>query len=424
MRRVRSVLSRRSLVDRLGKDFWTLWGSAVVSDFGDGVRLTAIPLLAAAVTKSPVAVAWVSFAGGLPWLVFALPAGAMIDRSDRLRVLRISQVLRFGVSGAFAAIVVEWSHPPIAVLAVVSFLLGIGEVFYVSASPALLPKLVQAEQLTRANSRLFGGQITANEFVGPPVGGALYGVSTALPFLADALTFLVSGLGLFRLRGDFVAESRRVRKPLRQEIRAGVEWVWANRLIRSLTLAVAVANLSRAMTMAIFVLFVTQVIHAGPVAYGAAFTAVAVGAVASSAVTPRVEASLSQNTVLVGSMLVQAASTLGLGFATDIPEVIVTSAVFGFVTMSWNITSMTIRQHIVPDEFRGRVFSSQRLLTWGALPVGSLLGGGVAAAGGLRAPFIAGGIGILVGAGWLWRELNQSRTDTTPENPHVEMRDA
>ena len=169
---------------RLTGGFWRFWGATFLANIGDGIRLAAFPLLAASLTDDPLAVATVAAAQFLPWLLFGLMAGSWADRFPSRRLLVAADALRTVVLGVLVAgIALGWAG--IALVVAAAVVLGVGETVRDTAAQSTIPRLVAAPLLERANSRLVAGEIVGNEFVGPPVGAALFAVGAALPFAAN-----------------------------------------------------------------------------------------------------------------------------------------------------------------------------------------------------------------------------------------------
>lgn len=384
---------------RLGKDFAVLWNSAVVSNLGDGIRLTALPLLAASITRDPILVSGVTIAAELPWLLFAVLGGVVADRTERRRLMARLQWARFLVASALALVVLMGEAPLIFLYAVV-FILGTCEVFYDSAAPTLLPRMVPQEQLSTANVRLFAGETVGNEFLGPPLGGLLFSVSSSIPFLLDALTFGASGALLAFLRGNFAPERDEAapRTSLTADAREGFQWLWGNRLMRTMTGTVAVVNLSRAMMASVFVLFALEILHTSGLGFGLLSSALALGGVSASFVLPRIQRHIRDDVLMVSAIIALGISLVLTGVSSYAPVAGAALAVGGFAAMTWNVIGMTVRQTLVPDAMLGRVTSLSRLVSWGSLPLGGALGGVVAHLLGLRAPMLIGGsVTALVG---------------------------
>ncbi|HEY8092488.1 MAG TPA: MFS transporter, partial [Acidimicrobiales bacterium] len=187
---------------RLGSRYWKLFSATVVSNVGDGMGLIAYPWLASAVTRNPLLIGLVSVANRLPWLVFSLPAGVITDRVDRRRTIVLCDVLRAAMTVVVALVVVRarGSLPGVdqlgsvtgtrsglyLVLLVATLCLGLAEVLRDNCGQTLLPALVAAPMLERANGRLWSAELVANAFVGPVLGSLLLSLSFALPFVLDA----------------------------------------------------------------------------------------------------------------------------------------------------------------------------------------------------------------------------------------------
>lgn len=160
-----------ALTAGLGRPLWTVWTVWTVSTLSDGIRYAAFPLLAASLTRDPRAVALVSAAGYLPWAVFGLLSGAVVDRIDRRRLMYRIDVGRAVLVGGFAVLVAE-QHAPVAALALVSFVLGSVETFFDNAASAILPML-----LHRANSWTNVSRNVMSTLIGAPLGSLLFGLA-------------------------------------------------------------------------------------------------------------------------------------------------------------------------------------------------------------------------------------------------------
>jgi MFS family permease len=163
----------------LPANYWRLLGASAASNLADGVFIIIVPLLAVRLTDSPLLIAGLAIAGRLPWLFFVLIAGALADRLDRRATMRNVQVFRAAVLvGLTALAVVDGLSLPI--LYVVALALGIAETLFDTAAQSILPSIVDKEQLASANGRLYGVELVMNQFVGPPLGGLVIGLSVPL----------------------------------------------------------------------------------------------------------------------------------------------------------------------------------------------------------------------------------------------------
>jgi MFS family permease len=166
----------------LGPGYHKLWTAQTISNLGDGIFLSALPLLAATLTRDPLPISLVTFASWLPWLLFGLVSGALVDRWDRRRLMWRVDAARFALIGFLAAAVLaDWATIPM--LATIGFLLGIGQTLFDNAAQPLIPALVGrgSQRLERANSQLYGAQTISETFAGPPAGGALFALAPWWP---------------------------------------------------------------------------------------------------------------------------------------------------------------------------------------------------------------------------------------------------
>src|SRR5580700_3445529 len=368
---------------RLGSAYWRLWWANAVSYAGDGALVSALPLFAVTVTKDPRLISLVSAAMFLPWLLLSLPAGAIVDRHDRVALMWRSQTVQFAVM-AVLTILIMTRVAGIAVLAAAGFLLGCAEVVFSNAEQSALPALVPADLLSRANGNQQVVLTIGETFVGPPLGSALFAVSAAL--LA----------GLPRTAPSRAVQSRTTRPRSEQRMRAqiaeGVRWLAGHRLLRTVALLLGVSNFSSQMGQATLVLLATQTLHVGTRGYGLLWTAAAVGSVLGGLVNPAITRRLGLLTSLIVAMAAFAVLDAGIGLAPDFAAAAALMACNGFFVTMWNVVTVTMRQRIVPAELLGRVNSVYRMLGWGLMPLGALAGGFIAHAAGLRAAYIVGGV--------------------------------
>jgi MFS family permease len=385
-------------VTRLGSAYWRLWWANAVSYAGDGALVSALPLFAVTVTKDPRLISLVSAAMFLPWLLLSLPAGAIVDRPDRVALMWRSQTVQFAVM-AVLTILIMTRVAGIAVLAAAGFLLGCAEVVFSNAEQSALPALVPADLLPRANGNQQVVLTIGETFVGPPLGSALFAVRAALPFGLDAVSFAGSAAllaGLPRTAKSRTTQSRTTRPRSEQRMRAqiaeGVRWLAGHRLLRTVALLLGVSNFSSQMGQVTLVLLATQTLHVGTRGYGLLWTAAAVGSVLGGLVNPAITRRLGLLTSLIVAMAAFAALDVGIGLAPDFAAAAALMACNGFFVTMWNVVTVTMRQRIVPAELLGRVNSVYRMLGWGLMPLGALAGGFIAHAAGLRAAYIVGGV--------------------------------
>ena len=384
----------------LGHRYHRLFAASTISNLGDGIFLIALPLVAADLTRDPTSIAAVTFALRLPWLLFALVAGALVDRWDRRRVMWISDVVRAALVGALALAVVTDQHS-IVMLYVIGFALGVAETFFDNASQTIMPSLIDdPADLPKANGRLFSAETITNNFVGPPLGGLLVAVAASVPFWIDAASFLAAAALIASIPGSFRAArahgDEAAQRSLRSEIAEGVGWLRRHRLLRTLAVLLGLMNLWFTAAFSILVLFAQDILDLGDVGFGILGTSMAFGSVLAGVVTSRLDERFGPGPLLLTGAFGIALTQLIVGPLSDPWLVGLALAASGFFAVMWNVVTVSLRQTIIPDELLGRVNSVYRFLGWGGMPIGALIGGVLADQFGLRAPFYVGGAFLVV----------------------------
>jgi len=379
-----------------------------VSYVGDGIHDTALPLLAASLTRDPLLVAAVGVAGQLPWLLFALPGGALADRWDRRRVLwRVDAYRSLVVAALAAAVVAGWATIPM--LGAAGFLLAAGATLFNPASMSIVPAIVSREpaRLERANGRLAAAQTAGWHLLGPPAGGVLFSLARPVPFVADAVSFAISSAVIATIPGRFAAtppgtaaaaRSASSGGGLRAQIREGVRWLARHRLLRTLAVMAAIQQLGLAAWSSILVLFAQDRLGLGNLGFGLLWTGVAAGSLLGSLLAARLSRAVGTATVLLASAITLGVATLGIGVSTNPWTAGSLLGTIGIALTVWNVVAISLRQAIVPDRLIGRVNSVFQQLSMGMLPVGAALGGLLGHTLGLRAPFLITGVMLLAAA--------------------------
>ncbi|MFI6618957.1 MFS transporter [Streptomyces sp. NPDC050528] len=366
--------------------FGRLWSAAVVSRFGDALRGAALPLLAVSLTDRPLLIASVTACGYLPWIIFGLLGGAVADRVDQRRAMWTVDAVRGLLVAAFA-VAVALGHASIPLLIALAFALTTLQTLFDNASTALLPALVDRAALGSANARLMTGQQIAGGLMGAPVVPVLFAAGAAVPFAADAGTFLLAAALVASLR---ITAPERTPKPagstLRGEIADGLRTLWRDRPLRGLCAATALCNMGMGALIATLVVLVTGWLDAGTAGYAAATTAYTIGGLAGGVVHRRITTRLGPLRSVLLAGLVQIGALVVMGSVRSLAFVAVALAVFGFMGMVWNVNTTTLMQQRAPADMLGRVSSAFRTLAVAGAPLGALLGGAVATAWGLNTP--------------------------------------
>jgi MFS family permease len=376
---------------RLGRNYWRLWWANTISSTGDGAFVAALPLLAVTITRDPRLVSVVTAATFLPWLLLSLPAGAVVDRYDRVTLMWLAQAVQAVIVAAVALLIVA-GEADIAVLAVAGFFLGSAEVIFSNAAQSVLPALVPAELLPKANGNQQVSLTVGESFLGPPAGSLLFAAAAALPFGLDAGSFVGSAALLATLPRSGQAHGRAGSPGIRAQIAEGLRWLAGHRLLRVIAVLLGIYNFANQMGQAILVLLATQTLHVSTGGYGLLLAAAALGSVVGGLVNPMLTRRLGLLPSLVIPAVIDAAAFIGIGLAPGPAVAALMLVVQGFAVTMWNVVTVSLRQRIVPGHLLGRVNSVYRMLGWGLMPVGALAGGFVAHAAGLRAAYIVGGL--------------------------------
>lgn len=395
----------------LRSNFSKLWTSYAISSLGDGAILSAGPLLVASKTQDPILVAGAVFAQQVPWLLFSVLSGVFVDRLDRQRLLVIANILRAAAVGGLA-VAVAGGFDSLPFIYIALFLLGSGDTIADNTAVALLPSIVPSDSLAKANSRLQGINLIGRQLAGPPLGAYLFVIAAAIPFGLDAVTFVVAALIIGSMRKSSARINQltapKIKQSITREIKEGLLWLWQSPFLRTLAISIAVLNVTFAGAFATFVLFVGQQLGLDAVGYGIILTASALGGILGSVIANPLQAKFSTTTLLRAGILIEA--IINLSFANVHSPWLggLLYAAFGLHAVIWSVITVSLRQQMVPPDLLGRVNSVYNLFRMGGVAVGAFLGGLVAHAYGITAPFWMAGITVTLLAAVTWRSFGTS----------------
>jgi len=344
-----------------------LWSGQVISNMGSQVSQLAFPLFILLLTHSPVLAGLAGALRAFPYLVFSLPAGALIDRWDRKRVMILCDA---GRALALASIPVAFAFGllTIAQLFVVSFVEGTLYVFFNIAEVACLPRVVAKEQLPAANAQnLATDGITS--LVGPPLSGLLYGIASILPFLADAVSYVVSVLSLFFIKTEFQGERAAARRGLWIEIKEGLSWLWHQPIIRFMAILTGGNNLLGAGSILVIIVL-AQHMHASPFTIGLIFAIAGIGAILGAIIAPPLQKRLSFGQAIIITSWLFGLLTLLYIFAPNPLVLGIITALLFVGGPIYNVVSVSYRLVLIPDQLQGRVNSAFRLIAFCGQPLG------------------------------------------------------
>ena len=411
--------------DRLSGRFVKLWAGSTASAVGSGLAVVATPLLIASQTSNALVVSSASTVSWLPWLLFALPGGVLVDRLDRRQVMIAIDWVRV-VALSVLGIALLLDHAGVVLLYTVLFVVSLGEVTFRSASQAFIPALVPRPLLERANGWLAGGAMTAGLVAGP-LGGFLFAVAPSLPFIVNAGTYAASAIlvgligGAFRaLTADKVPSGTDIRtsdaaalRPLPSrssvwtEMLGGLRWLAHQRLLRTMAVLIGLLNVTLTAALAVLVLLAKERLHLGSVGYGVLFGCLAIGGILGSIFGDRLIAWVTAAWTIRIGLIVEAATHLVLATSHSAYAVGVIFFAFGVHGALWTIASVSLRQRLTPPEMLGRVASASLFVGAGGNCVGALIGGALASSFGLSAPYWVGFVVAVVVCAATWHVFDR-----------------
>ena len=357
------------------RDFTLLWSSQVISTVGTRVTSVAYPLLVLLLTGSPALAGVVGFAQTLPFLLLYLPGGAWVDRWDRRRTMVVCEVGRMVALGSIAvtAVVGGIHAVTIAQLVAVAFVEGSLFVLFDLAEGAALPRLVPAGQLPTAvawnQARTQGADL-----VGQPLGGLLFAIAPALPFAVDSVSYLVSGGAVAAIRTRLQGERAATADRLRTRIAEGVRFVRRSAFLREMVVIVGWMNLVFNGTFLVLIVR-AQRLGGSPGQIGLMLAAYGLGGILGAIAAPALQRRLPGRVVLVTIAWLWTALGIALAFAPSLVWLAVLVFVLNLFGAPYNVVIGARLYELVPEEIFGRVRSVGRIVAWGTIPIGTLLGG-------------------------------------------------
>jgi MFS family permease len=376
-----------------GRGLNRLLASTVVSIAGQGMVLSAVPLLAARLTSDPLKVSLTVAVTYAAWLVVGLPAGALVDRWPRRTTMVVADVTRAVIVAAIAFAVLTGAVQLWALVACV-FLLGVAGCFFDPAAQAALPLVVGRDQrrLATANGRIWSLDLFGRSMVGPPLGAALFVLGASIPFFGNAIAFLISAtllVGLGRMAPPpIVAEH----PPVFRSVREGLSYLARHSELRLLTIGMAVFNFVYNLAYSTLVLFARERLHVTETGFGFLLAASAVGGLAAGYLVPKIRRQLPARAIYAAGLLAQGCGWV-LVLVSPNPWVAgVALALVGAASMSATVLGGTARQRLTPDELLGRVSATTRVAGIGVAALGAIAGGMIADAGGLSSSLFTAGV--------------------------------
>jgi len=386
-----------SLSDRvagMGPAFNRMWASSIVSNLSDGILIAAAPLLAISLTDSTVLISAIGAMVMLPWLLFAIPIGVLVDRIDRRFILAGANATRSAVVGVLALLIAT-DHVTIYWLLVASFVIGVCEVAADTTAQSLIPQILEEKNFEKGNSRLQISETVIQGFIGAPISGFIYAIAIALPFFINSLGLAVASLLALSIPIKYLQDVRKddvekEKKKFVADMKFGIKYLFNEKVLRRLVVTTASIGVCYSMGTATMVLFIIKELELPKQLFGVILTIQSLGAISGAFMAPRLSEKFGRSNVMTFGITTSSLVLLLNGFAPNIYFYVALATFGAFAVSQWNILLMATYQTVIPNELYGRIHGTRRTLVWGMMPVGSLLGG-VLAHYSLRLPMHVGG---------------------------------
>ncbi len=403
---------------QLGRPFGVQLASTGLANLGDGILGTLAPLLALSLTSSPMLISALTAATWLPWLLFGLVAGVIVDRVDRRRAQVAALLARAALLGSAAWLTLV-GLLSIPLLIALLMLYGLTEVVADLGATAMVPDLVPPDRLPAANGRVIGVQQVANTFLGAPLAGVLIVLGAGLGFGVSAgLAALAGLLLLVGLKGDFRRASSGPTRPWAQ-VREGLAFLVRHRVLRPLVITGSVLNLAASGYFAVFVLWVVgpeSAVGLTETQYPLVMLGLAVGAVAGSLVAAAFDKRFGTVRTMIGAFIASVLLMVAPVVWPTPVSLVLSCTLVGVTNTVGNVLSQSLRQRLVPGDLLGRIGGAGRTLSYGLMPLGALLAGALAEHAGLPVTFYAAVALSLLACGYLALRL---RAADVPDQPAV-----
>ena len=382
--------------EKLGPAFNRLFSASVISNLSDGLLAVAAPLLAISLTKDPVLISLLSAFVMLPWLLFAIPIGLIVDRSNKRLLITFTNSIRF-IAAGLVALAISTDTITIYWLLLATFIIGTCEVATDTATQSLIPVILEKKNFEKANSRLNIAETVIQNFIGAPLSGFLYATAIVLPFILNSLGFLIAAIFVLMIpahlisHGPTEAEDDLEKKSFLTEIKFGLNYLWNDGPLRRLVATTTSLGFFYSLSTSTLILFITETLGVQAKYFGVLMAGAGSGAVLGGILTPALSKKFGRGGVLAVAIFVSSITVLFQGLAPNVWVFGAIGFVSSFTITNWNILLMSCYQVLIPAELYGRIHGARRTFVWGVMPIGAFLGGVIAHAG-LRIPLLVGGI--------------------------------
>jgi len=421
------------------RDFMLLWTGQAVSEIGSAVTIVALPLVAVVLLNATTfQVGLLSAATTVCFLIVALPAGLIVDRVAKRRLMIICDVARTLILGS-VVVAAAFGVLTMAQLFAVGFLTGLATVFFDVAYQSYVPALVSRDQLHDGNGKL-GATQAFSQVAGPGLGGALFGLLRAGSMAADAISFAVSTATLLLIRtreprpgiADAPAGQAAATPAstgfagLRKELFAGLRFVFGHPVLRKIAACTGTANLFGSISAALEILFLIRVVHVAPASTGLLISVGSLGGILGGVLSGRLAKWIGTARIIWFSVGVFGAIPIVMPLTEPGPRLVffpIAVAGLSFTVVLYNIAQLSYRQLICPPHLLGRMNAAMRWIVWGTIPLGGLLGGTLGSLLGIRATIWVGVIGSWAAAFWVFfsplRKMRDIPSEAMEGSPQV-----
>ena len=374
------------------------WLASGISNIGDGMDAAAGPLLAASLTNDPRLIALVGVGATLPWLVLSLPLGVVVDRLDRRMLMVRANIARCALFGIIATLAATDSMS-IGILIAIITVIGACEVIFDMSAQAFLPAIVPAEQLERANGRLFATEVVCNTFLGLPLGAWAFVAAVGTPFAVNAASFGVAAYLVASIKTTIPQAPKAdsdESSSFASQLAAGLRWLFTHKLLRTMAVLLGLCNMATMMGQALFVKYASDELGVTGRGYGVLLAAMSAGSIIGGLAGDRIASRWGTSATIVLPYAIFAVSSLVMGLWRNVPVAVVASTATAIAGTVWNVSTVSLRQRIIPTELFGRVNSAYRFIGTGFIAVGAAVGGFIAKGFDYAMPFTVGGVIMIV----------------------------
>jgi MFS family permease len=382
--------------EKLGPAFNRLFSASAISNLADGLLAVAAPLLAISLTKDPVLISLLSAFVMLPWLLFAIPIGLIVDRTDKRLLIAFTNSMRF-IAAGLVALAISTDTITIYWLLLATFFIGTCEVASDTAAQSLIPVILDKKDFEAANSRMNIAHTVIQNFIGAPLSGFLYASAIVLPFILNSLGFLVAAIFVLMIpahlisNGSTDANLDTEKKSFISEIKFGLKYLWNDRPLRRLVVTTSSLGFFYSLSTSTLILFITETLGVQAKYFGVLMAGAGSGAVLGGLLTPTLSKKFGRGKVLAVAIFISSITVFFQGISPNVWVFGVIGFISSFTITNWNILLMSCYQVLIPSELYGRIHGARRTFVWGVMPIGAFLGG-VIAQSGLRVPLLVGGI--------------------------------